>query len=68
MHLSASIMDAPPNSRVSSLLEDISDVAKSYSRNEPGSREKVLSLAYSLAAATELPSETIQKISWAEVS
>jgi len=61
-------MDAPPNSRVSSLLEDISDVGKSYSQNEPGAREKLLSLAYSLAAAMELPSETIQRISWAEVS
>ncbi len=61
-------MDAPPNSRVSNLLEDISDVGKSYSQNEPGAREKLLSLAYSLAAAMELLSETIQRISWAEVS
>jgi len=62
------MMEAPPRSRVSSLLKDISDVGKSYSQNEPGAREKLLSLAYSLAAAAELPSETIQRISWAEVS
>lgn len=61
-------MDVPPNSRVSSLLEDISDVGKSYSNHESGAREKLLSLAYSLAAAVELPSETIQRIGWAEVS
>jgi len=49
-------------------LEDITGVGKAYSQNEPGAREKLLSLAYSLAAAVELPSETIQRMSWAEAN
>lgn len=68
VHLPTSIMDPPPYSQVSSLLEDMSNVGKSYTQNEPGAREKLLSLAYSLAAVVELPSETIQRIGWAEVS
>lgn len=61
-------MDVPPNAQLSSLLEDITKAGKSYSQHEPGARERLLSLAYSLATAVELPSETIQRIGWAEVS
>ncbi|KAL8731915.1 MAG: hypothetical protein Q9181_004126 [Wetmoreana brouardii] len=59
-------MDLPPNTQLSSLLEDIAGAGKSYSQHELGARERLLSLAYSLAAAVELPSETIQRIGWAE--
>ncbi|KAL8721599.1 MAG: hypothetical protein Q9225_001763 [Loekoesia sp. 1 TL-2023] len=59
-------MDAPPDVQVSSLLENITEAGKSYSQHEPGARERLLSLAYSLATAVELPSETIQRIGWAE--
>lgn len=61
-------MDVPPNAQVSNLLEDIARAGTSYGQHEPGARDRLLSLAYSLAAAVELPSETIQRIGWAEVS
>ncbi|KAL8703633.1 MAG: hypothetical protein Q9201_003203 [Fulgogasparrea decipioides] len=54
------------NAQVSSLLEDIAGAGTSYFQYELGAREKLLSLAYSLASAVELPSETIQRIGWAE--
>lgn len=56
------------NPQVSSLLEEIATTGKSYSQQQSGAREKLLSLANSLAAAVELPSEAIQRIGWAEVS
>ncbi len=61
-------MESAPNTQVSTLLEDIAEAGQSYHRNQLGARERLLSLAYSLAAAVELPSETIQRIGWAEVS
>ncbi|KAL8650185.1 MAG: hypothetical protein Q9210_003974 [Variospora velana] len=59
-------MESAPNAQVSTLLEDIAEAGKSYHQNQLGARERLLSLAYSLAAAVELPSETIQRIAWAE--
>ncbi|KAL9105135.1 MAG: hypothetical protein Q9187_008819 [Circinaria calcarea] len=59
-------MDASPNPQALSLLEDIARVGKLYSQNGSGSREELLSLAYSLASSVELPSEAIQRIGWAE--
>ena len=61
-------MDIPPNAQVSNILEEIIGAGTSYSKHELGAREKLLSLAYSLASAVELPSETIQRIGWAEVT
>ena len=60
-------MESSPSFEALSLLEEIASIGKSYSQNESGSREKLLSLAYSLASAVELPSEAIQRIGWAEV-
>ncbi|KAL8644996.1 MAG: hypothetical protein Q9226_007496 [Calogaya cf. arnoldii] len=48
------------------LVEDIGREGQSYGQQEPGAREKPLSLAYKLAAAVEFPSEAIQRIGWAE--
>lgn len=59
-------MNVPPNAQVSNLVEEIIGAGTSYSQHEPGAREKLLSLAYSLASAVELPSEAIQRIGWAE--
>lgn len=59
-------MNTSPNPQVTSLVEEIGKAGKSYSQNEQGARDKLLSLAYSLATAVELPSETIQRIGWAE--
>lgn len=61
-------MVIPSDGQVSSLLEDITRAGRSYFQHEQGARERLLLLAYSLAAAVELPSETIQRIGWAEVS
>ena len=49
------------------ILTAISSAGDSLSQNEPGAREKLLALSYSLSAALELPSEAIQRIGWAEV-
>ena len=61
-------MDAPPSTQALALLEEIAKAGESYAQNDSGAREKLLSLAHSLAAAMELPSEAIQRIGWAEVS
>ena len=55
------------NARALTLLEDIAATGRSYAQDEPGAREKLLSLTHSLTAAVELPSEAIQRIGWAEV-
>ncbi|KAL8848565.1 MAG: hypothetical protein Q9221_006398 [Calogaya cf. arnoldii] len=60
-------MDNSPNPQIMGLVEDIGRVGHSYGQQEPGARERLLSLAYKLAAAVELPSETIQRMGWAEV-
>ena len=61
-------MDMTTKSRVQGLLEDIAKAGGTFAQNEPGAREHLLDLAYSLAAAVELPSESIQRIGWAEAS
>ncbi|KAL9601564.1 MAG: hypothetical protein Q9219_002398 [cf. Caloplaca sp. 3 TL-2023] len=59
-------MDASPNPKVFNLLEEIRRAGESYGQSEPGARDKLLTLAYSLVSAVELPSQTIQRIGWAE--
>ena len=53
---------------VQAIVQKITAVGNGYQQKEPGSREQLLNLAYALASAVELPSETIQRIGWAEVS
>ncbi|MCJ1303486.1 hypothetical protein MMC08_006296 [Hypocenomyce scalaris] len=51
---------------VPSLLEAIAATGASLSQREPGAREKLLDLTHALTSALETPSETIQRIGWAE--
>ena len=55
------------NPGIAQIVDDLAKASKSYAQHEQGAREKILSLAYALATAVELPSETIQRIGWAEV-
>jgi hypothetical protein len=56
-----------PQEAISALLNSIASAGNSLSHQQPGAREELLRLAYSLAAALETPSEAIQRIGWAEV-
>ena len=56
------------NSRIHGLLDGIARAGSAVAQNESGARERLLDLAYALAAAVELPSEAIQRIGWAEAS
>lgn len=47
---------------IAPLLTAVSSAGDFLSQNEPGAREKLLALSYSLSAALELPSEAIQRI------
>ena len=55
-------------SDVQAIVKKITAVGNGYQQKQPGSREQLVNLAYALASAVELPSETIQRIGWAEVS
>lgn len=56
-----------PQPDVPSLLQAITTTGEALSQHEPGAREKLLKLSYSLSAALETTGETIQRIGWAEV-
>ena len=58
---------ASPKQKALEVLEQIKNVQEVFLKNEPGSREQLLNLSYALSSALELPSETIQRIGWAEV-
>lgn len=49
----------------SSILKKLNDA---HTKNVTGSREEMLSLAHSLVASLETPSEVISRVGWAEVS
>ncbi len=53
---------------VSAIVNQINAVADGYSINAHGSRDKLLSLCSSLVATLKTPSQTIQRIGWAEES
>ena len=53
--------------KVQDILGQIKNREHGFLQDEPGSREQLLSLAYMLASALELPSEAIQRMGWAEV-
>lgn len=55
------------NVEMSALLEAVATTGKEWSQQEPGAREKLLSLAHSLIAALETPSEFVHRIGIAEV-
>jgi hypothetical protein len=53
---------------VQTILEKFAGAAKSYNRDELGSREALIELSRDLIAALEIPSEFLQRSFWAEVS
>ena len=57
----------PVSPQAEEILNQIKNAEKSFLLKEPGSREQLLNLAYSLATSLELPSESIQRMGWAEV-
>ena len=57
----------PSKQKVQEIFEQINNIQKGFLENECGSREKLLKLSYAFSSALELPSETIQRIGWAEV-
>lgn len=56
-----------PQPDTPALLDAIAATREAFAQAKPGSREELLDLAHSLTAALETPSETIQRIGWAEV-
>lgn len=58
---------AASNVEMSALLEAVATTGKEWSRQEPAAREKLLSLAHSLVAALETPSDFVHRIGIAEV-
>lgn len=59
--------NANSDGRASEILSKIRASTEAFTRDEPGTREQLLLLSYQLTAALETPSETIQRIGWAEV-
>lgn len=50
-----------------SVVKEMSRLIDPVHENQPGSREVLLALSQRLTAMLETPSETIQRIGWAEV-
>lgn len=59
---------ASSDGTASEILSKITASTESLAQKEPGAREKLLSLSHQLIAIFETPSETIQRIGWAEVN
>ncbi|KAL4757606.1 S-adenosyl-L-methionine-dependent methyltransferase [Aspergillus foveolatus] len=53
---------------VSSIIESLAAAGKSYEQNEAGSREMLIDLGRALVTQLEIPSESLQRTFWAEVS
>ncbi|MCJ1461392.1 hypothetical protein MMC28_011774, partial [Mycoblastus sanguinarius] len=51
---------------VADILGTIAASTESLAKQTPGAREKVLALSHQLTSALETPSETIQRMGWAE--
>lgn len=52
---------------VADILGAIAASTEAVAQQKPGAREKVLALSHQLVSALETPSETIQRMGWAEV-
>ena len=52
---------------VEEILGNITASTEAVSLNAPGARVHMLALSYQLTSALETPSETLQRIGWAEV-
>lgn len=51
----------------SDAVQQIIEAEQDLSKGKPGARIRLMSAAQSLAASLETPSETIQRVGWAEV-
>ena len=52
---------------IQEILGKLDAFNQATSLQAPGAREKLLALSHQLTAALETPSETIQRMGWAEV-
>ena len=50
-----------------SVVREMNTLIDPVDHNQPGAREALLALSHRLTAMLETPSETIQRIGWAEV-
>ena len=50
-----------------SVVKEMNTLIGPVDQKQPGAREALLALAHGLIATLETPSETIQRIGWAEV-
>ena len=53
---------------VEAILSQLQTAGVSYAKQTPGGREKLMSLCHDLISTLELPSESIMRMAWAEVS
>lgn len=53
--------------KVAEVLESIAESTEAVVEQRPRAREQVLALAHQLVSALETPSETLQRMGWAEV-
>jgi hypothetical protein len=56
------------NNNVTNIVGNIGKSAHEFASNTPVSRNSLIEIAQELIANLELPSESIQRIGWAEVS
>lgn len=52
---------------IANILRTIAASTEVVAQQAPGAREKMLALSHQLTSALETPSETIQRMGWAEV-
>ena len=57
---------ASPSPQALEILAQLNDKAVAYKESAVGAREQLMNLAYALIADLELPSETVQRMGWAE--
>lgn len=50
-----------------SVAREMNTLVDPVHQNQPGAREGLLALSHRLTAMVEAPSETVQRIGWAEV-
>ena len=62
-------MDLPSDrlKTAGNLVKEMNTLVEPVNQNQPKSREALLALSHQLIAALETPSETVQRIGWAEV-
>lgn len=59
---------ASTSAATEAILAQLQIAGSAYADKKPGAREQLLGLSNALTAALELPSETLQRVGWAEVS